>query len=385
MVTSSNNDVHKIAESDRFAMRQVIIGLLALVLVVFPAQAQENDDSSVYSVSDVAVDVTADSAANARDQAIMQAQHLAFAQLLTRLGADASISERQDDNAIASLVQAFEVQQERSSAVRYIGTFTVQFKPNAVRNLLNKSGKEFSDARSKPMVVLPVTTSAGRSILWEDHNAWRNAWEAIVRNSGLVPVIVPAGELDDIAVISTPEAVSGKPESIEAIAAKYQAGGVVVAILNADPTNPDPKQPIIIDVKRYDSMGKAGETAKIFLPPAADTKALAGILTDGVKKVRAEMEGGWKQSHVAPKGPVMHLPVAVPIASLTMWAEIRSKLANVSSISKVNVIAITRGAASIELEYRGEIFQLQDAMAKQNIVLEQSVDTGGWVLRKNVL
>ena len=365
-------------------MRQVIVGLLALVLMIFPVLAQENNDSSVYNLSDVAVDVTADNAANARDQAIMQAQHLAFGQLLARLGSDPSIAERQDDNAIAALVQAVEVQQERASAVRYIGTFTVQFKPNAVRDLLNKGGKEFNDARSKPILVLPIISSDGRNILWEDHNAWRNAWESTVRNSGLVPVVVPAGELDDIAVISTTEAVSGKPESIQAIVNKYQTVGVVVAVLNADPANPNPKQEITVDLKRYDSTGKMEESKQIRLSVATDAKSMSNIISDGMKKVRAEMEGGWKQSHAAPKGPVMHLPVAVPIASLALWAEIRSKLSKVPNISRVNVLALTRGAASIELEYRGEISQIQDSLKQHDMILEQSSDTGGWLLRRNL-
>ena len=40
------------------------------------------------------------------------------------------------------MVQSFEVQDEHSSSVRYIGTFTVQFRPNAVRDWLGKNGAD---------------------------------------------------------------------------------------------------------------------------------------------------------------------------------------------------------------------------------------------------
>ena len=111
------------------------------------AYAQTGDES-VYSVTDVAVDVTADSAAHARDQAITQAQRLAFGQLLERIGVDAAVGAKLSDDDIATLVQNFEVQNERTSSVRYLGIFTVQFKPNAVRTYLSGRGTNFTEERS---------------------------------------------------------------------------------------------------------------------------------------------------------------------------------------------------------------------------------------------
>ncbi len=59
----------------------------------------------------------------------------------------------------------------------------------------------------------------------------------VANSGGLVPVVVQAqGGLDDIAVVSTEEAVSGKPDAIKNIVEKYQAGGALVAILNGDPS-----------------------------------------------------------------------------------------------------------------------------------------------------
>ena len=65
-------------------------GLFAFTILTFalPSAAQANDDATLFEVTDVAADVTADSAAHARDQAIAQAQRSAFEQLLQRLGAD---------------------------------------------------------------------------------------------------------------------------------------------------------------------------------------------------------------------------------------------------------------------------------------------------------
>ncbi|MDD5586869.1 MAG: DUF2066 domain-containing protein [Alphaproteobacteria bacterium] len=363
-------------------MRTAFLVFLALVLFVPPAVAQDANDAALYQVSDVAVDVTADSAAHARDQAIIQAQRSALDQLLARLGADPVLGQKLDDDAVAALVQAFEVQQERTSAVRYIGTFTVRFKPAAVRNFLGKHGTSYSEVRSKPVVVLPVVNKGGRYVLWEESTPWRTAWEGLVGKGGLVPVVVPVGDLDDIATISTPEAVSGKPEALMALMNKYQAGGALVAVLNADPDKLDPKQDIRIDVMRVDATGKANEAEHLSLPPAADAKAFLAELGGGVKQIKGSMEKGWRESGKAPKGPLAHLPVAVPIASLADWTAIKAKLANVPGVSRINVISLARGAADIDLEFHGDIPPLQTALAGQNLVLEQSPATGGWVLRE---
>ena len=362
-------------------MRYLLPVLLALLLFVPPAWAEENGDASLYQVMDVAADVTADSAAHARDQAIMQVQRSAFGQLLTRLGADSALEKKLDDDALAAMVQAFEVQQERLSAVRYIGTFTVQFKPNAVRNFLSKRGTSFNEVRSKPMVVLPVVSNGGRSVLWEERTPWRAAWEGATGKGGLVPIIVPAGDLEDIAVISTSEAISGKPESLLALINKYQAGGAVVTVLNADLNKLDPKQEIRVDIQRYDVTGKPGEAEHLSLPPPADAKALTAVLGDGVKQIQGGMESKWRQSGKAPKGPMAHLPVSVPISSLADWTTIKAKLANVPGVARINVITLARGTADIDLEFHGDIPPLQTALAGQNLSLEQSPLTGAWQLR----
>jgi hypothetical protein len=85
-----------------------------------------------YTVTDVNADVTADTAAHARDQALMKAERTAYTQLCGRLGATDN-SDKLDDDALAALVQSFDLQSEHLSAVRYIGVFTIHFNPAAVQ------------------------------------------------------------------------------------------------------------------------------------------------------------------------------------------------------------------------------------------------------------
>ncbi len=88
--------------------------------------------SEIYTVADITADVTADTAAKARDKALMQAERAAYSELCARLNM-ADNGAKMSDDALASLVQSFEVQSERVSSVRYIGVYTIHFKPSAIQ------------------------------------------------------------------------------------------------------------------------------------------------------------------------------------------------------------------------------------------------------------
>jgi len=388
-------------------MRQLIILFLAFSLILPSAWAQ-NNEADLFMVTDVDADVTANSAAQARDQAITEAQHTAFDQLLDRLGVDKSQVAKLSDDDLATLVQNFEVQNERTSSVRYIGIFTVQFRPNAVRTFLGNHLPSTIVARSKPLLLLPIVHSQGHSILWEESTKWRTTWEKSTHNSGLVPLTLPAGDLDDIALISTDEAMNGKSTALKALINKYQTNGAVVAILNL----PDPKDTsapasadgLRLDIQRYNAEGLSLAVTHFTLPATTDS-TLESTLIQGIKQTRNELEKAWRQESkfppkvatpaISPKqelpdapqaalGPLITLPVTVPLVSLTEWAQIRGRLNNISAIQRTEVITLARGATSIEIVFSGTLGDLKTALENEGLSLTQNLTNGGWILRPDI-
>ena len=381
MATSLNlrykNDSN-IAETSPFAMRHLLIIFLILGFLTPLARAQNNDNSA-FEVSDVVADVTADSAAHARDQAIAQAQRTAFSQLLERFDADAALGTKLSDDDIATLVQNFEVQNERASSVRYIGTFTVQFRPAAVRNYLGQHNASFDETPGKPVGVLPVLVTTGRAVLWEDKTRWRAAWENNAHGGGLVPVIVPAGELARCGrSSSTADAVNGKTEALKAMIERYRANGAVVATLDTDLDKPGQELKVTID--RYDFDGDAlpGRASSPYRR-LTDKAALDKAIIQAVKQVRQQLEKNWRkeeqtsapsgdepapviidpQQQAASKAPSTHLPVLVTIQTLPQWATIKHKLESIPLVTHIDVITLARGSTNIEIEFHGSIDALE--------------------------
>jgi len=276
---------------------------------------------------------------------------------------------------LSNLVQAFEVQGEKTSPVRYMATMTLQFKPLSTRAYLNKSGLSFSDIRSRPLVILPLVVTNSRAVLWEDTTPWRAAWEEGQKQTGLVSIVVPGGDLDDIAVIGAADALAVKQDSLQALIKKYQAGGALIATLN---TPQDPTQAARIDVTRTDASGKPSDPIHFTLPPIPDPKAEPSILTDGVRQVRSEIEKTWRQASKSLKGPAAHLPLTAPIESLAAWNTLKAKLGTVTGVTKINVLSVSRDGAKIDLEYHGDLPTLQTNLAEQGLTLQQT--EAGWIL-----
>ncbi|MBU3655310.1 MAG: hypothetical protein FGM23_02995 [Alphaproteobacteria bacterium] len=101
-----------------------------------------------FTVSDVAVDVTSDSAEVAKEKALNEGQHQAFQQLLRNLGvADGSIDGvKVSDNDLMRMVQGLEIANEKISANRYRAKLTVSFREGRVRGFMRQANLSISDS-----------------------------------------------------------------------------------------------------------------------------------------------------------------------------------------------------------------------------------------------
>ena len=142
------------------------VAAMAILLALGSAPAVA---AAPYEVTGVPVDVTAADAATARDQAIVEGQRKAFTMLMERLvGTEQAASiPTPDDAQLSTMVQDFEVESERLSAVRYIGVMTFRFDATAVDAAMGRpsgtDGGVVTDAvPSGPVrtlsVVVPITS-----------------------------------------------------------------------------------------------------------------------------------------------------------------------------------------------------------------------------------
>lgn len=132
-------------------------------------------------VTGIEVDVSSDSGVEAREEAWREAQVKAWE---TIDGPDLP------ESRIAGLVSAIVIERERLGPKRYVATLGVVFDRQRASAFLGEDG---SAARSAPMLVLPVTVSAGTQLMYEQRNDWQRAWAEFQAGQSRVNYVRPQG------------------------------------------------------------------------------------------------------------------------------------------------------------------------------------------------
>ena len=336
----------------------------------------------VYEVSGISVDVTAEAAADAKRKALGQAHELAFQRLLTRLTPRAHHETLPTLSAqdIESYVRDFSIAQEKSSATRYLATLNFRFKREEIRNFLTDHGIRFAETPSKPVLVLAVYEDAGVVYLWDTPNPWREAWEANPPEGGLVPMVLPMGDLTDIAAIGAEQAARGDMQRLMAIGGRYDTDDVLVArCVRGIDTRGAPM--LEVTISRYGSPG--GEQTFVRTFASESDTATQELLTHAVAEIAIEIEDGWKRDNQLQFEKPAILSVRIPISGLNEWIMVRERLSGVALIRTTDIVLLSRSEVRANLHFIGNEDQLTVALAQADMTLSR--DEGeDWTLRSQV-
>ena len=270
------------------------------------------------------------------------------------------------DAQISDLVQNYEVQSERTSAVRYIATLTYRFKPDDVRTLLRTANLQFAETYAKPFLVLPVLREEGVDLLWDQPNPWRDAWGRLPPVDGLAPLVLPKGDLVDIQAINGAQAHSGDDQRLTAIARRYGVSGVYVAEAELETAA---GAPTARHVSLIGYGGAAGEQTIVDSYAPNPGEDLDAFLQRTALAVTNEIEERWKGGQLLQFGHEATLTVVVNYDDISQWVGIRRRLADLALIRRTDLMSLTRSQAVVDIVYIGDDSQLRLALAQRDLAL----------------
>jgi hypothetical protein len=362
--------------------------IFVLILCVFaagaavsagrPAAAQQAE--SVYAVSGVAVDRTAGTAADAREQALAAGHVAAFGRLLDRIvprDRRAALPAL-DAAAVAPFVLSFGIDEEKTSDVRYLARLTFQFRRSEVREFVRANGASVAETRSKPALVLPVYSEAGALALWDDPNPWLAAWKRLPSPDGLVPLRVPAGDLADIRDISAEQAARGEEAALEKIADRYGVSGVIVAraALAVDPGTA--RRTLSVATSRSGSALGDRTAVRSFVLEEGET--VEAVCARAARALAAEIEEDWKSENLLRFDRQGELVAVLSVGDLREWVSVRARIREVAALRQSQMMSASRDRIVVRLSYYGDPEQLRVALAQKDLVLEQGAVN--WILRE---
>lgn len=362
----------------RGTVRLVILAAGFVVAAISASAVAETADEGVFVVRGVAVDRTADTAAAARELALVDGQRHAFERLMARLVPAGALGVPALDNSgIGTLIRDFDVAEEKTSSVRYLATLTIRFKPRAVRSLLRGARVPFAETPSKPVLVLPLFDFGGELLLWDDPNPWREAWYAAPANDGLVPLVVPYGDLQDVADIDAAQALEGNEERLALIGTRYGVARTMVVLARLAVDDMQGSTTLGVTVSHFGGATPEPTTIRQFA--AAPGEREEDLLVRAVTAISQGVEASWKRDNLLNYDLATSLVAVVPLGGLADWIEVRRRLLGVAVVMGVEPITISRRSVRIDLSYLGDEARLAAVLQAEGLSLvREPLD---WMLR----
>lgn len=376
------------------------IVVLIATLTVSPIAAQEREQRDIFTVRAVPVDATAVNVTEARTQGLLAGRITAFWKVIERLVAPEDLVRIPEPTPgeVITMVRDFSISGERSSAVRYLSDMSVRFHPGPIRALLRAAGVPFAETVSKPLVVVPLyrEVAGDRLLLWEDSNPWRLAWEVPAAENGLVPFVLPLGDIDDLTTLSMEQAIDGNSAALDELSARYSTSGTLVAVAEvssdgapAGAVESEPQenavnaeeqsQEVINVLLTLNTRHQDLPPAQIVLSHVGEPgEPLESVLEAAAKAAASAVENTWKAPNRVAYDSTTEITALVPVTGIQDWVRVKNQLETVPLVDRLSLQAMTRDRVQVTLVYAGDAAQFNLALAQKDLLIAQR--DGVWVV-----
>ncbi|WP_298467807.1 heavy-metal-associated domain-containing protein [uncultured Erythrobacter sp.] len=225
--------------------------------------------SSDIEVRGIEVDVRAETGEAARQKAWQDAQREAWRKVNGPAISDAQLQ---------SMVSAIVIQRERIGPKRYIATLGVVFDRQRAGRYLGGTARQRSSA---PMLLLPVTASAGTYTTFEVRNPWQVAWAEFNPGTSRIDYVRPSGAGGDSLLLNYGQTGRRSRAWWRSILDQYGAADALVPIARLE--HQFPGGPITGEfTARY---GPDSEVLDSFELTANGPEQLPAMLTEAVERM----------------------------------------------------------------------------------------------------
>lgn len=343
--------------------------ITCLFSVFMPLQVDAKD---LYTIDNVQIGASGVNATEARYKAIESGQLKGFYQLVKKL-ASAPVAENTpalDPVTLSRIVRGFEVSNEKIASNRYQAVLSVSFNAGMVKSLLGKSGIAYSESNALRTLIIPVYKEKNNVILWETGNLWRDKISAALRSAGGNRILLPMGDLEDMAMLDKAGIDALDSAKLVPLAAKYGVDKIIVvtASINEITNSLQMVQTLFID-------GQAPKTTNhdFVMETGQD---VASLFDRGVKELLPATKLAPAATAAATASPAAtasnaSLDLAIPFTDLKEWTSIRTTLEQISIVQKVTVKQLSVNKVDVRVDYAGTTAALTEQLTRQGLSLQK--------------
>lgn len=370
-----------------------------------------------YQAQGVKVDIRAENAVKAREQAFGAALGLAFRQVCTQVTQDSAGCDKAtlpDTAVLGRALKDFATTQEQMGATRYTATYDMRFRPGSMRHLLaglsmtpapqtENANSAFPSSQTQTSapepahqamasqvpqasvaapssavhsaLILPFFQKGGKLVLWSGDNPLRDALSQMdFENTGLR---LPLGELDDMQMIDEGRGLSLTSTDLAPLLKKYEADQALLVLTvlgeNADkgatlmlyrPAPTQAARPEYIDSVAL--TGAAGSTVTVdgqtlYGGLSARLRDRAQIIlsrlstapTSVVQVDALPAKANAQEKEMVPATEKGSVNVRITYTNMQDWAKIKSRLQASPGIDRLQVRRLTTTEATVKIDFTG--------------------------------
>jgi hypothetical protein len=354
---------------------------LALAVLPEPASAGET-----LVNSEVSVDVTGKDSADARAQAMAKAEVDALLDLLSRFtlpGQAEEIIAGMESRKVNAMVRGTEVLEEKITDNRYRARLLVSFDGDEISALVGEAGSDKARAEVAPasgaFLIIPAYEENGVQMLWEDNNPWRSKWRAVGVEVTSGDVVVPYGDVKDMAALDFAGVASATYASMVQLISRYGVSDVVIVHGKLVQT-PD----LVLEiVKRRFNRTQNEVNLLTYRADPQETKdtLLARAARDVADRIQFKKTEELSETKNAVGGERNEIMMLANITTIDSWTQLRTRLSALPMVDKLEVLAMSPQQVDLLLYYRGSPESLAKGIEAQKLRLVQTDDY--WVVSRD--
>jgi len=348
------------------------------------------DSSGTLEVTGIHVDVGATDAQAARYAGWRIAQRQGFRALWAKThNAPINQAPNLPDGTLDQIVTSIVVQREEIGPNRYIADLGVQFDRARASAFLGVDGGG-EVRRSQPMLLVPVTISAGTETSVELRNAWQRAWAQFRTSQSPIDYVRVSGMGPDPMLINASQTIRPGRGWWRTLIDMYGAADILVAEVQLQRLYPG-------GPARARFIGRHGPDNEIiggFTLTAPNSEAIPAMMAQGVQRMDALFADALAAGRLTrdtslnlPPPPIQEAAVEAPPAlAITSAYQVQVSGDNVNfynfamahlrtlpGIDSATPQQINPGGTSyILVSYRGDISQLAAALSARGWLTEIS-------------
>jgi hypothetical protein len=356
------------------------------------------DTSNTLEIGGIHVDVGAADAQSARLAGWRLAQRQAFRALWAKMhNAPITQAPNLPDGTLDQIVSSIDVDHEQIGPNRYIADLAVEFDRARAAPFLGVEGAQITE-RSVPMLLIPITVTAGTETSVELRNAWQRAWAQFRTAQTPIDYVRVSGMGADPLLVNAAQTARPGRGWWRALLDMYGAQDILVAEVQLQRAYPGgPARARFI--ARH---GPDNEIVGGFTLTAPTSEAIPAMLAEGAQRIDSIFSQALASGRLSrdpslnvPPPPVQELPVQqAPVArpvnivnayqvqvtgnDVMIYNFAMAHLRTLSGVESATPQQINpNGTSYILVGYRGGIAQLAAALRARGWI----VDFSGTVVR----